>query len=226
MSCGAKIIDFREKECRAVQKSLISERKSETITRLSNLIYLVNTLEWYASRRRVPLALFVDKANNACKKEPRRGDGAQAGVKPLLSIRKKEKPQRGDGTAACPLSFRHSSGVFMGGRFHAGVTLSLTPACSPSLLRSFLGQPLQGKTSERRWSTGRGEAPVKHTQKEKAPKGRWNGSMSVIVPSLLRSFDGGCFMQGLRYRFTTCLYSVALTALYSAVICRPFGAIG
>ncbi|WP_154645752.1 hypothetical protein [Hoylesella marshii] len=68
---------------------------------------------------------FVDKANNACKKEPRRGDGAQAGVKPLLSIRKKKKPQRGDGMAACPLSFRHSFGVLMGGRFHAGVTLSL-----------------------------------------------------------------------------------------------------
>ena len=32
-------------------------------------------------------------------------------------------------------------------------------------------------------------------------------------------------MQGLRLRFTTCLYSVALTALYSAVIFRPFGAI-
>ena len=55
----------------------------------------------------------VDKADNACKKEPRRGDGAQAGVKPLLSIRKKKKPQRGDGTAACPLSFRHSFGVLM-----------------------------------------------------------------------------------------------------------------
>ena len=80
----------------------------------------------------------VDKADNACKKEPRRGDGAQAGVKPLLSMRKKKKPQRGDGTAACPLSFRHSSGVLM----------------------------------------------------------------------------GDAFMQGLRYRSTTCLYSVALTALY------------
>ena len=78
---------------------------------------------------------FVDKADNACKKEPRRGDGRQAGVKPLLSIRKKEKPRRGDrpqagvkplinmrkkekprrgdGTAAYPLSFRHSSGVLM-----------------------------------------------------------------------------------------------------------------
>ncbi|WP_314314598.1 hypothetical protein, partial [Hoylesella marshii] len=61
----------------------------------------------------------------ACKKEPRRGDGRQAGVKPLINMRKKKKPQRGDGTAAYPLSFRHSFGVLMGGRFHAGVTLSL-----------------------------------------------------------------------------------------------------
>ena len=83
------------------------------------------------------------------KKKPRRGDGPQAGVKPLLSMRKKKKPQRGDGTAAHLLSFRHSSGVFIGGRFYTGVALSLTPACSPSFLRSFLGQPLQGETSER-----------------------------------------------------------------------------
>ena len=55
----------------------------------------------------------VDKADNACKKEPRRGEGIQAGVKPLINRRKKEKPQRGDGTAACPLSFCHSSGVLM-----------------------------------------------------------------------------------------------------------------
>ena len=71
------------------------------------------------------------------KKEPRRGDRIQAGVKPLTSMRKKEKPRRGDGTAAYPLSFCHSSGVLMGGCFHTGVTLSLTPACSPSLLRSY-----------------------------------------------------------------------------------------
>ena len=63
-------------------------------------------------------------------------------------MRKKKKPQRGDGTAAYPLSFCHSSGVLM----------------------------------------------------------------------------GDAFIQGLRYRSTTCLYSVALTALYSAVFCRPFGA--
>ena len=44
----------------------------------------------------------------------------------------------------------------MEGCFHTGVALPLTPACSPSLLRSFLGQPLQGKTSERRQTTGRG----------------------------------------------------------------------
>ena len=68
---------------------------------------------------------FVDKADNACKKEPRRGDGAQAGVKPLINRRKKKKPQRGDGMATYPLSFRHSSGVLMGGCFHTGVALSL-----------------------------------------------------------------------------------------------------
>ena len=50
-------------------------------------------------------------------------------------MRKKKKPQRGDGTAACPLSFRHSSGVLMGGCFHTGVALPLTPACILSHLQ-------------------------------------------------------------------------------------------
>ena len=106
----------------------------------------------------------------------------------------------------------------MGGCFHTGVALPLTPACSPSLLRSFLGQPLQGKASERRQNTGRGEAPVKHTQKEKAPKGRWNGSMSVIVPSLLRSFDGeDASMQGLRYRLPLPVFYRTYSALFCVV---------
>ena len=52
-------------------------------------------------------------------------------------MRKKKKPQRGDGTAAYLLSFCHSSGVLMGGCFHTGVALPLAPACSPSLLRSY-----------------------------------------------------------------------------------------
>ena len=76
---------------------------------------------------------FVDKADNACKKEPRRGDRIQAGVKPLLSIRKKKKPQRGDGTAAYPLSFRHSFGVLMGDAFIQGLRyrLPLPKVCRP-----------------------------------------------------------------------------------------------
>ena len=44
--------------------------------------------------------------------------------------------------------------------------------------------------------------PDKHAQKEKAPKGRRNGNISVIVPSLLRSFDGGM----LSYRGCTTAY--------------------
>ena len=52
------------------------------------------------------------------------------------------------------------------------------------------------------------EAPVKHTQKEKAPKRRWNSSISVIVPSLLRSFDGGCFHTGVALPLTpACILS-------------------
>ena len=79
------------------------------------------------------------------KKKPRRGDRIQAGVKPLTNMRTKKKPQRGDGMATYPLSFRHSSGVLMGGRFHTGVTLPLTPACILSPLRgSFFAHVLQG----------------------------------------------------------------------------------
>ena len=75
----------------------------------------------------------VDKADNACKKEPRRGEGIQAGVKPLISMRKKEKPRRGDGTATYPLSFRHSSGVLMGDAFIQGLRyrLPLLKVCLP-----------------------------------------------------------------------------------------------
>ena len=69
-----------------------------------------------------------------CKRKPRRGDRIQAGVKPLLNRRKKEKPRRGDGTAAYPLSFRHSSGVLMGDAFIQGLRYRLP---LPVVHRSF-----------------------------------------------------------------------------------------
>ena len=59
------------------------------------------------------------------------------------------------------------------------------------------------------------EAPDKHAQKEKAPKGRWNGSMSVIVPSLLRSFDGGCFHTGVTLPLTPACSPSLLRSLQS-----------
>ena len=92
-------------------------------------------------------------------------------------MRKKKKPQRGDGTVAYPLSFRHSFGVLMGGCFHAGVTLSLH-----------------------------------HLPKVCRPFGAYNPHN--LIPNS-RSDGGGTFISGGRPAgFTTCLYSVALTALY------------
>ena len=61
--------------------------------------------------------------------------------------------------------------------------------------------------------------PDKHAQKEKAPKGRWNSSISVIVPSLLRSFNGGdAFIQGLHYRLPLPVFC----RTYSAPFCCDF----
>ncbi|MGP1351606.1 MAG: hypothetical protein ACTTK2_08110, partial [Hoylesella marshii] len=60
--------------------------------------------------------------------------------------------------------------------------------------------------------------PVKHVQK-KASERRRNGSISVIVLSLLRSFDGeGAFIQGLRYRLPLPVFY----RTYSAPFCCDF----
>ena len=71
-----------------------------------------------------------------CKKKPRRGGRPQAGVKPLTNMRKKEKPRRGDGKAARPSSFRHSSGVLMVEiPLYRGYAIAPPPACILSRLQ-------------------------------------------------------------------------------------------